>query len=103
MGNCLKPQASRRIAADVDYESDSDWISPVTEGGFAAKNGGKVTEVKIKITKKELEKLISRMEVKEMRADQVLAKLMSYGGSGYEVNQHQRSWRPALQSIPEVN
>lgn len=67
--------------------------------GLAKKLGG-ATEVKIKITKKQLEELLGRVDLKQMSVQQVLAKLISFGDR-YEA--HQRSWRPALQSIPEVN
>lgn len=58
------------------------------------------TEVKIKITKKQLEELLGKMDVKELSVQQVLAQLINVSHS-YET--HHRSWRPALQSIPEVN
>lgn len=103
MGNCLKPQSSRKY--------DYDWSSPETEinGGSWGKMGGgesgKIREVKIKMKKKQLEKVLGKIEVKDMRVDEVLAQLLRHGGQGYEyeVHQHQQPWRPALQSIPEVN
>ncbi|KAK2990289.1 LOW QUALITY PROTEIN: hypothetical protein RJ640_014741 [Escallonia rubra] len=51
------------------------------------------TEVKIKITKKQLGELLGKID--GLPVQQVLAQLMS-AGDGYEA--HQRSWRPALQS-----
>ncbi|XVF70668.1 hypothetical protein PTKIN_Ptkin11bG0180900 [Pterospermum kingtungense] len=57
-------------------------------------------EVKVKITKKQLEELLGRVDVKELSVQQVLAQLINVSNQ-YETNQ--RSWRPALQSIPEVN
>ncbi|TXG67801.1 hypothetical protein EZV62_009076 [Acer yangbiense] len=60
----------------------------------------RTTEVKIKITKKQLEELLGRAELKQLSVQQVLAQLMNVSDR-YETNQ--RSWRPALQSIPEVN
>lgn len=69
-------------------------------GSFAPSNGGgggsnKTTtrEVKIKISRKQLEELVGKVEVKELRVEEVLAQLMKHS--------LQRSWRPALQSIPE--
>ncbi|EXB50304.1 hypothetical protein L484_017842 [Morus notabilis] len=59
------------------------------------------TEVKIKITKKQLEKLLGKMDVKDMSVQQVLAQLISVSDK-YQTQQI-RSWRPALQSIPEVD
>ncbi|KAK4275461.1 hypothetical protein QN277_018540 [Acacia crassicarpa] len=117
MGNCLKPQSSeKRVYDDAEFDDGEDWSwatpSPAaergSEGGYSTKNAGdfsgKITEVKIKISKKQLEQLLSKMEVKDLRVDQVMSQLMSHRGRhGYEVHQHQRPWRPALQSIPEVN
>uniref|UniRef100_A0A803NZM7 CCHC-type domain-containing protein n=1 Tax=Cannabis sativa TaxID=3483 RepID=A0A803NZM7_CANSA len=79
--------------------------------------------VKIKISKKELEKLVSRLRGGEdgMSVEQVLlSELMKGKGGGLSVQhryykeynvdhdhqshwENQRSWRPVLQSIPEVN
>ncbi|XP_068309795.1 uncharacterized protein [Pyrus communis] len=59
------------------------------------------TEVKIKITKKQWEELLGKVEFKQTSVEQVLAQLIRVS-DGYET-QLQRSWRPALQSIPEVN
>lgn len=117
MGNCLKPQSSKKRAYDAESDDVEDWswttpaaaaAGRVKEGGYSTKNGadfsGKITEVKIKISKKQLEQLLSKMEeVKDLRVDQVMTQLMSHRGHGYEVYQNQRPWRPALQSIPEVN
>ncbi|XP_040987865.1 uncharacterized protein LOC121235591 [Juglans microcarpa x Juglans regia] len=60
----------------------------------------KITEVKIKITRKQLEELLGSVDIKDLTVHQVLAQLMN-ASDQYET--HQRSWRPALQSIPEVN
>ncbi|TXG67802.1 hypothetical protein EZV62_009077 [Acer yangbiense] len=73
-------------------------------GGFRVSSSTKATatrtKVKIKITKKQLEELLGRAELKQISMQQVLAQLMNVSDR-YETNQ--RSWRPALQSIPEVN
>lgn len=60
----------------------------------------KITEVKIKITRKQLEELLGSVDIKDMSVHQVLAQLMNVSD---RCETHQRSWRPALQSIPEVN
>ncbi|KAK7320382.1 hypothetical protein VNO77_29803 [Canavalia gladiata] len=94
MGNCLRRQSSIGSATD-----DDDWEDfPAGEKGdcsFVSSSGGKkrIREVKIKMTKKQLEELIGKVEVKELRMEQVLAQLMKHS--------LQRPWRPALQSIPE--
>ncbi|KAA8523683.1 hypothetical protein F0562_010106 [Nyssa sinensis] len=61
------------------------------KGGFPPPSA---TEVKIKISKKQLEDLLSRMDVQGLSVQQVLAQLVNG-------ETHQRAWRPALQSIPE--
>ncbi|GAV86404.1 DUF4228 domain-containing protein [Cephalotus follicularis] len=58
-------------------------------------------EMKIKITKRELEELIRKVDMQGLSLEQVLAQMIN-GNDGYQL-EHQRSWRPVLQSIPEVN
>ncbi|MFS7940678.1 hypothetical protein Hanom_Chr05g00467271 [Helianthus anomalus] len=110
MGNCVrkdsgnqrespvsspeKPKLSRKsrkrsVAADEDLGDrfcSSDVKKPTTE-------------VKIKITKKQLEELLGMKEMHGLTLEQVLARLMNGGDRVFESNQ--RSWRPALPSIPE--
>ncbi|ESW14271.1 hypothetical protein PHAVU_008G267000 [Phaseolus vulgaris] len=87
MGNCL-----RREGYDTE-EEEAEWEDFVAEqcsfgGGRKARR-----EVKIKMTKKELEELVGKVELKELRVEQVLAQFMNQS--------LERPWRPALQSIPE--
>jgi iron uptake system EfeUOB component EfeO/EfeM len=85
-------------------DDEDDWDFHASEGDSPAKSncaGAKATtEVKIKITKKQLEELLSKVDMRELRVEQVLAQLMNHS-NGYE--SLQRSWRPALQSIPEAD
>ncbi|KVH99142.1 uncharacterized protein LOC112514762 [Cynara cardunculus var. scolymus] len=120
MGNCVRKDS------DVQWGGD-DWGSPssspehsllYSEGGrkteerevvgekdsdhrFSSSDGKRppTTEVKIKITKKQLEELLGMKEMQGLTLQQVLNLLMNGGDGGFESNQ--RSWRPALQSIPE--
>lgn len=114
MGNCLKPQSRKRhVESDDDDGEDWSWARqspPAKEEKRMGDFGGKmITEVKIKISKKQLEELLRKMEedVKEIRAHEVLSQLMSHSKkhslAGFKVHQSVRPWRPALQSIPEVN
>ncbi|KAE8680217.1 LRR receptor-like serine/threonine-protein kinase GSO1-like [Hibiscus syriacus] len=58
-------------------------------------------EVKVKITRKQLVELLGRVDLKELSVQQVLAQLINVS---HQYDQaYQRSWRPTLQSIPEVN
>ncbi|TKY46881.1 DUF4228 domain protein [Spatholobus suberectus] len=101
MGNCLRGQSFTKYN---DNGSDDDWDFSTGGSAFAAADvattAKTTTEVKIKITKKQLEELLSKVDVRELRVEQVLSQLMNHSG-GYQ--SLQRPWRPALQSIPEVN
>ena len=70
-----------------------------SKGSWKAKS----TEVKIKITKKQLEKMLDKADLEHqdgLSVQQVLVQLMKVGA---QFETHQRSgWRPRLQSIPEV-
>ncbi len=121
MGNCIRHESSMQWGGD-------DWGSPEKEGLFSMENVGDdkamkmeekgllgganqigftnssstntTTEVKIKITKKQLEELLGKVDLKELSVQQVLAQLINVSD---RCGTHQRPWRPALQSIPEVN
>ncbi|XP_021889119.1 uncharacterized protein LOC110808080 [Carica papaya] len=78
---------------------------------LASSSSSSSREVKIKITKKELEELVSRLNKQGttgLSLQQILlARLMINGDNRddhpYNHLHHHRPWRPALQSIPEVN
>lgn len=81
-------------------------LMKVDQNGFLGTTSGKFTsstEVKVKITKKQLEELLGKVDVKDMSVHQVLAQLISVSDRCHTTSFHHRSWRPALQSIPEVN
>ncbi|KAL5735950.1 hypothetical protein ACOSQ2_030738 [Xanthoceras sorbifolium] len=84
----------------VEQKEEDKGLLLDDSDGFRTSMAKTRTEVKIKITKKQLEELLSRAELKQLSMQQVLAQLMNVSDR-YET--HQRSWRPALQSIPEVN
>ncbi|XWS11216.1 hypothetical protein CRYUN_Cryun38cG0065200 [Craigia yunnanensis] len=128
MGNCLRPQSSAQWAGDdwgtsaVKDKDDGFFVNEtrrdtcdykgtmnIEEKGilgiqekisFTTVSAITTHEVKVKITKKQLEELLGKVDVKELSVQQVLAQLINVSNQ-YETNQ--RSWRPALQSIPEVN
>ncbi|OIW16349.1 hypothetical protein TanjilG_19065 [Lupinus angustifolius] len=87
MGNCIRHQSS---TSEVDGSSSPTNHKTTT------------TEVKIKITKKQLEELLVKMDMKELRVEQVLDHLMEIAHNS-EYNSLHQPWKPALQSIPEVN
>ncbi|XVE80384.1 hypothetical protein DITRI_Ditri14bG0135500 [Diplodiscus trichospermus] len=120
MGNCLRHHSSTQWAGDDwgnDAVDDGFFVNESTRDtceykgmmkieekgllGFTTSSSATAThEIKVKITKKQLEELLGRVDVKELSVQQVLAQLINVGNQ-YDANQ--RSWRPALQSIPEVN
>ena len=124
MGNCLRRKSSSTVWAGDDWgslnasknhhdamfaEADHDHKGNNVErhrllgnmsSSSASAGNNHAREVKIKITKKELEELVN---MQGLSMEQVLARLAEAADdSKYEL-ERQRSWRPALQSIPEVN
>ncbi|KDP39125.1 hypothetical protein JCGZ_00882 [Jatropha curcas] len=115
MGNCLRRESSMQWGGE-------DWGSPVPEKllksnkrqekGLNVEEAEELlenqnkglksssTEVKIKISKKQLQELLGRIDTKELSLEQVLGQLMKDVSSD-PYDTHQRSWRPNLQSIPE--
>ncbi|XP_020258429.1 uncharacterized protein LOC109834825 [Asparagus officinalis] len=105
MGNCIDRQRAVTWVDDYD-DYDEDCVS---EESTSSKddysidtNSGKnafsaSTELKLKITKKQLEKLLKRIDGRDLTVQEVLANLMSHH------EDPDRHWKPALQSIPEVS
>ncbi|KAK1435629.1 hypothetical protein QVD17_01395 [Tagetes erecta] len=85
-GEPCKESGKREVAGDEN------------SGDRSSSSGGK-TEVKIKITKKQLEELLGMKEMQGMTIEQVLTRLINGGDGVFDFNQ--RSWRPDLHSIPE--
>ncbi|KAB5521692.1 hypothetical protein DKX38_026011 [Salix brachista] len=112
MGNCLRHESQdfsgldmkEKAMNDIDEEgllgdnSTPDFTSCSSTTTSAASS----TKVKIKISKKQLEELIGKVQVKELSVQQILSMLlMNGGGNDGSYDAHQLSWRPNLQSIPE--
>ncbi|XP_059440490.1 uncharacterized protein LOC132172945 [Corylus avellana] len=125
MGNCLRRQSGSSVVWAGDdwgsltsknsFEDDDDdnacnverhRLLGVETGAFSLSSSSTNTstagtrEVKITITKKELEELVGRADMQGLSTKQILSRLMD---SADRYDEHQRPWRPALQSIPEVN
>ncbi|KAK1368356.1 hypothetical protein POM88_034448 [Heracleum sosnowskyi] len=92
--------------------SDTSSLRPSPNYSGVYDNDKQHREVKIKITKEKLEELLGKADVHGMSADQVLARLLSASADHHYYDHdldldsdshHHRSWRPALQTIPEVN
>lgn len=130
MGNCLRRGSSSMVWAEEDRD-EWEWVSPekmvaereillgdkstalssssppsltpfISSSSSSSANG----ELKIVISKKQLEQLLGKGETAahDVAVDQVLARLLvDAGNRGGSEMLRQRSWRPRLQSIPEVN
>lgn len=85
-----------------DNKSSASFSSsPPSSSPFSSSSSPSSGELKIVISKKQLEQLLGKGET---AADQVLAGLLvDAGNRGGSEMLRQRSWRPRLQSIPEVN
>ncbi|CAL1397793.1 unnamed protein product [Linum trigynum] len=81
---------------DSSSSDDKDRLLPPAAAG---------REVKIKVSRRELEELMSRVEMQGLSSEQILARLISSAGAAglfADEDDHHRHWRPVLQSIPEV-
>lgn len=112
MGNCIDRQKEVTWVDDDDWESEEIPMQCCSrkekageevekeKGLFEGKGGvASTTEVKVKITKKQLEDLLRRVEGRGLPIQQVLKDLLSM--DEVALQERARHWRPALQSIPE--
>ncbi|KAF2952772.1 hypothetical protein DAI22_01g361000 [Oryza sativa Japonica Group] len=110
MGNCAVTQHA------VSWADDGEWELPESgeEGTAPPRSGAHMTEVTIRITKRQLQELVDKRAAaaggghgyhvyrKSRRsAAELLADIMN---AGEVYHQHYRvaHWKPALQSIPEA-
>ena len=113
MGNCLR---HHHESPQVHWGRE-DWTPALTPekerseavtkpaAGYVSKSTSSV-EMKIKITKKQLEQYLLHdrkllQEAEGLSVHQALAQLISLSAD-CEAAQHRPGWRPRLQSIPEV-
>ncbi|CAN1811100.1 hypothetical protein LINPERHAP1_LOCUS26130 [Linum perenne] len=120
MGNCCKGVSSAAVHDDGDdwellplhnnhetvlfdgaASSDKNRLLPVSS--TSSLSSGR-EQVKIKVSKRELEELISRVETQGLSSEQILARLILSGSCDVrDDDDDRRCWKPVLQTIPEVN
>ena len=91
---------------DSDMEEKRRLLAAKMGGAASLPRSPSGREVKIKITKKELEELLATVDDKQgVTLEHVLSQLMINATDTDRPADmlRQRSWRPALQSIPEIN
>ncbi|XP_038896531.1 uncharacterized protein LOC120084782 [Benincasa hispida] len=110
MGNCLRRDDAVAQWAGEDWDflaaEGHDGQEGLLRDGEKKKCSAAVASttaatVKIKITKRQLEELLGKVDIKEISVQQVLAQLIGVGDQFHE-SRH-RHWRPVLQCIPEVD
>ncbi|CAN1126211.1 hypothetical protein LINPERHAP2_LOCUS3300 [Linum perenne] len=118
MGNCCKGVSSAAVHDDGDdwellplhnnhetvlfdaASSDKNRLLPVSS--TSSLSSGR-EQVKIKVSKRELEELISRVETQGLSSEQILARLILSGSCDVrDDDDDRRCWKPVLQTIPEV-
>ncbi|TXG47039.1 hypothetical protein EZV62_026333 [Acer yangbiense] len=108
-GSRVMDESGRGSGCGEEVAKKQNLLGASVSPSSSNNNNKSITrEVKIKITKKELEELIGRADVQGLSVEQVLAELINgpdYHSDGQDHHKlhHQRSWRPVLQTIPEVN
>ncbi|KAJ0983101.1 hypothetical protein J5N97_011356 [Dioscorea zingiberensis] len=99
MGNCIHGRPAT-WADDEEWEEEEEEEMMMGEMREKEIKMEPSKEVKIKITKKQLEELLHKADMQGLPLQQALMLLMSVGDAG--VTENDRHWRPVLQSIPEV-
>ncbi|KAJ3696026.1 hypothetical protein LUZ60_001403 [Juncus effusus] len=93
MGNCCVIQREKTW---VD-EEDEDWEFSERQGLL---NEERMTEVKIRISKKQLEKLLGK---NNLQVEKILEEIVNNGVVNVNQEHHKEAhWKPRLRSIPEV-
>ncbi|XP_010439400.1 PREDICTED: uncharacterized protein LOC104722849 [Camelina sativa] len=123
MGNCIGTKTScsgdeceslnkkrRRRSTAVFHDDDEDGEKLLGETSSEMSSSSSTSfgrrEIKIRMTKKELEDLMRNIGLKGLTAEEILSKLIFDGGdqigfSAVDLTNHHQPWKPALQSIPE--
>ncbi|KAF3660575.1 hypothetical protein FXO37_13386 [Capsicum annuum] len=125
MGNCCLTRGSNMVCAGDEDEweyvaaSKNNYVaekeklfssstsSSSSSSSFSSSETINYREVKIRITKKDLEKILAGKidNIDQVTMDQLLSRFLNSSKNNFDFEniQRQQSWRPRLQSIPEVN
>ncbi|KAL6135446.1 hypothetical protein ACLB2K_067674 [Fragaria x ananassa] len=96
-------QENEKLLGEVQFRSSAvSLASSCTQRPMSSSGGDH--QVKIKMTKRELEELVGPRggAMDASSVEELLARAIDDGDDEL-VEEHQRPWRPALQSIPEVD
>ncbi|TYK13052.1 hypothetical protein E5676_scaffold255G006540 [Cucumis melo var. makuwa] len=113
MGNCCKGQYSTPVTGCSDRRTPplkNHRQRRHEEGSSCCSKETNLREVKIRMTKKELEELVGWLNMADSSFEHVMARLVNVINDQNGDNNNdqvvklrqQRSWRPSLQSIPEI-
>ncbi|CAN4116670.1 unnamed protein product [Withania somnifera] len=120
MGNCCLTRGSNMVCVGDHDNDEREYVlaskNPVvvekenlfsSSSSLSSSSTINYKEVKIRITKKELEEiLVGKIDnMEELTMEQLLLGFLNSSNNNFDFeNIHrQQSWRPRLQSIPEVN
>ncbi|CAD5328667.1 unnamed protein product [Arabidopsis thaliana] len=109
-GSYNKRRRRRRSTVVHDDNDDGEKLLGETSNvtSTSSSSSSERREIKIRITKKELEDLMRNIGLKSLTAEEILSKLIFEGGdqigfSAVDVTNHHQPWKPVLQSIPEMD
>ncbi|CAM0883256.1 unnamed protein product [Alopecurus aequalis] len=99
MGNCFKLQR-----ASASWVDEDEWEVDVEEKKRVAADRGERCEVKIRVTKRQVQELLEKAsrEGKGQWTEQVIAELINSGTVCCDHPEVRGHWRPSLQSISEA-
>ncbi|KAL3341153.1 hypothetical protein AABB24_025622 [Solanum stoloniferum] len=121
MGNCCKRGSNMIYVEDDDewesvvspknlvIEKEKLFLSSSSSPSSSSISSSTVNykEVKIRITKNELEQILAGKNdnMEEVTMEQLLSGFINSSNNSFDFEniQRQQSWKPRLQSIPEVN
>lgn len=104
MGNCCRRESSTVWASVEDEWNQSVTLKKEKESLLSDHDHNR-EEVKIKITKRQLQEFLGRVDMEDLTTEQALCQLVNAGAGDGNLSdvQSRRPWRPRLHTIPEVD